>query len=153
MSKSWGSEHDRQRFLTYQRKRRATFKAMGICPNCEKNPSVAGKTCCRQCLEDKKLTLLFGTAGPYRQLYAELFERQHGLCGICRFQMKRPTLDYCPKTMIVRGLLCFDCRIGLRKFNDSIRLLKYAMDYVENNAGIGIVIRSKKLTSRSHNHL
>ncbi len=153
MSKSWRSEYDRQRFLNYQRKRRAALKAMGICPNCEKNPPVDGKTCCRQCLDDKKLALLFGTASLYRQLYAELFEQQHGLCGICSSPMKRPALDYSPETMVVRGLLCLNCKVGLGKFN-SVSLLKTAIDYIEHNVGTGIILKNKKYNnSRNDNHL
>lgn len=144
MSKSWRSEHERQHFLSYQRKRRASLKAMGICPNCEKNPPVNGKTCCQQCLDDKKLALLFGTASLYRQLYAELFEQQHGLCKICGFLMKRPILDYCRETMVVRGLLCLNCKIAIGKFNNNVKLLKNAIDYIENNVGTGIIIRNKK---------
>src|ERR1035437_6253345 len=111
MANSCKSEEERQRFLNYQRKRRASFKEKGICPSCLKSVAVPGKTCCQQCLDDKKLVHQFGTAGPYRQLYAELFENQRGLCGICKKPMMRPVLDHCHETMNVRGLLCSNCNI------------------------------------------
>lgn len=138
---SWKSEEERQRFLAYQRKRKEEFKARGICPSCTKNESAQNRVCCVQCLEDKKLVQKFGTAGPYRQLYAEMFERQQGLCGICLQPMKRPVLDHCHKTMIVRGLLCSNCNNGLGQFKDDQDLLARAIKYITENAGIGITLK------------
>ena len=115
----------------------------GICPNCEKRPAAIGKTCCQQCLEDKKLTAKFGVAGPYRQLYAELFEKQRGLCGICNKSMVRPLLDHNHESMEVRGLLCSKCNIGLGQFDDSPKLVSAALQYLENNVGIGIAFKKR----------
>jgi|SRR3989338_7327555 len=141
---TWTPERRKEYQKEYLKKRKAACKARGICPNCEKNPAANGKTCCQDCLNDKKLTLQFGTAGPYRQLYAELFERQGGLCGICRNPMQRPVLDHCHKTLAVRGLLCSNCNNGLGQFKDSLELLSSALKYIENNAGIGIFMKRNK---------
>ncbi len=139
----WTPEEKKAYFRAYLKKRKASIKARGICPNCEKRPAKEGRTCCVECLEDKKLTAKFGTAGPYRQLYAELFERQQGLCGICKEHMKRPLLDHCHSTMQVRGLLCSNCNVGLGQFKDNATLLKRALEYIENNAGIGIELKRR----------
>ena len=138
----WKSEQDRQKNLNYQKKRREACKEKGICPNCTKNPAAPGRTCCSQCLEDKKLCLKFGASRAFRQVYAEMFERQRGLCGICHEPMKRPVLDHCHKTMEVRGLLCSNCNIGLGQFKDNPKLLESAMINVRDNAGIGIKMKS-----------
>lgn len=139
----WKSEEERRQYFSdYQKKRKASFKAKGICPNCTKNPAAPGRTCCVQCLEDKKLCLKFGASGPFRQVYADMFERQGGLCGICREPMKRPVLDHCHKTMEARGLLCSNCNIGLGQFKDDPKLLERAIVYVRDNAGIGIKVKS-----------
>jgi hypothetical protein len=140
---SWDPERQKAYFREYRRKRKNSFKERGVCPNCEKAPSAAGKVCCTQCLEDKKLSVKFGTAGPYRQLYADLFEKQHGLCGICHDPMHRPVLDHCHETMKVRGLLCSRCNVGLGQFRDSLALLTAAQHYLENNAGIGILMKKR----------
>jgi hypothetical protein len=137
----WDEERKKEYQRAYIRNRKAEFKRKGICPNCQKNPSAPGRVCCSQCLEDKKLTVKFGSAGPYRQLYAELFERQHGLCGICQELMNRPLLDHNHETMEVRGLLCSRCNVGLGQFKDSPKILAAALNYVENNAGIGIKLK------------
>jgi hypothetical protein len=128
-------------YRAYFKKRAAEDKKKGICLSCRRTSAVHGKTCCQQCLDDKKLTLKFGSAGPYRQLYAELFERQGGRCGICTESMNRPVLDHNHKTMEVRGLLCQKCNIGLGQFKDNPQILKAALTYLENNTGIGISMR------------
>lgn len=140
-SGSWTSEQQREYQKKYLKKRKSALKEKGICPNCEKNPAAEGRVCCQRCLDDKKLTAKFGTAGPYRQLYAELFEKQRGLCGICHELMTRPLLDHNHETMEVRGLLCSKCNVGLGQFKDNPALLLAALQYLENNAGIGIKVK------------
>src|SRR3989338_3224623 len=140
---SWTTESKRENRKKYIKNRKAKFKEKGICPNCEKRSAASGRTCCQQCLEDKKLTAKFGTAGPYRQLYAELYERQKGLCGICHKQMIRPLLDHDHESMAVRGLLCSRCNVGLGQFEDDPKLLSDALYYLNNNAGIGITIKKR----------
>ncbi|MEK9161088.1 MAG: endonuclease domain-containing protein [Patescibacteria group bacterium] len=139
----WDPERKKRYFSEYKKKRKAKFKELGICPNCEKRPSRVGNVCCDQCLQDKKLTLKFGTAGPYRQLYAQMFERQRGLCGICAQPMKRPVLDHSHITMEVRGLLCGSCNVGLGQFQDDLALLKAAQEYLQNNPGIGVSLKKR----------
>lgn len=133
----------RKYYREYTRKRKQAFKERGICPNCEKRIPVPNRTCCSQCLEDKKLTRKFGTAGPYRQIYADMFERQHGRCGICKEKMTRPLLDHCHKTMVVRGLLCANCNVALGKFQDDTKVLANAIEYLTDNTGTGLVVKKR----------
>lgn len=119
------------------------LKEQGICVNCEKRRAAKDRTCCIQCLEDKKLATKFGTAGPYRQVYAEMFEIQQGLCGICTEPLLKPSLDHCHKTMIVRGLLCPNCNVALGKFKDDPIILRKAIKYLERNAGTGISFKKR----------
>jgi hypothetical protein len=136
-------ERRKQYMREYGRRRKAAFKEKGICPSCEKEPAAPNRTCCTKCLEDKKLSAKFGSAGPYRQLYADMFERQQGLCGICRMPMSRPMLDHCHKTMIVRGLLCSNCNVALGKFKDDPKLLTRAIQYITENEGVGISLKKR----------
>lgn len=140
---SWTPDRQREYQKAYRKNRKKKCKENGICPSCEKNPAAPRRTCCQQCLDDKKLTAKFGTAGPYRQLYVELFERQHGLCGICLKSMQRPLLDHNHTSMEVRGLLCSKCNAGLGQFDDDPKLLEAALYYVNNNAGIGIMVKKR----------
>ncbi len=136
-------EQAREYQKMYVKKRKLAFKDKGICPNCEKNPAAEGRVCCKQCLEDKKLTAKFGTAEPFRQLYAELFEKQQGVCAICKKPMKRPLLDHNHTSMEVRGLLCSKCNVGLRQFEDNPKIIIAAIEYIKNNAGIGIKLKKR----------
>ena len=140
---SWTPERKKEYQRTYSKNRKINCKNKGICPNCEKNPAAKGRVCCQQCLEDKKLTAKFGTAGPYRHLYVDLFEKQNGLCGICRNPMSRPLLDHNHETLEVRGLLCSKCNVGLGQFNDDLALVSAALEYLKNNAGIGVLLKKR----------
>lgn len=138
------SERKKEYHREYQRRRKAKSKAAGICPNCEKRPAAENKVCCSQCLEDKKLYKKFGTAADFRLFHAELFERQAGLCGICRSPMRRPVLDHCHKTMAVRGLLCSNCNVGLGQFKDNSDILMNAIQYIKTNGGVGVFIKKRE---------
>ena len=125
----------------YFRNRKKSLKERGLCQNCEKLPAAPERSCCQQCLDNKKLCTKFGKSEPYRQLYSELFEMQGGRCGICRKYMERPILDHDHKTMEIRGLLCSNCNIGLGQFKDSPEILASALNYAKNNGGIGIKVK------------
>lgn len=69
-----------------------------------------------------------------REKYNILFEKQKGLCAICkRESKKRLAVDHCHKKNKVRGLLCFSCNIGLGYFKDNPKLLTEAIIYLKNN--------------------
>lgn len=67
--------------------------------------------------------------------YNFLLESQNGVCAICgRDSSKlhqRLNVDHCHKTNVVRGLLCWDCNIGISKFRDEVKLLERAALYVQ----------------------
>lgn len=76
--------------------------------------------------------------------YAEMFEAQGGRCKICdtailsQLMNTRGTprrtvahVDHCHETGRVRGLLCFNCNIGLGKFQDDAQVLLKAMQYLQ----------------------
>lgn len=67
--------------------------------------------------------------------YNELFNKQEGRCGLCGIhqseQNRVMAVDHCHKTGIVRGLLCFECNVGLGKFKDDSSLLTKAVEYIK----------------------
>lgn len=78
----------------------------------------------------------FGTDG------AALLVRQEGKCCICgcvldlKAGRRGPRdgaacIDHCHESGIVRGLLCWNCNIGLGKFRDSSDFLRKAADYLD----------------------
>ncbi len=65
--------------------------------------------------------------------YEILFDRQQGLCGICRKEppMDRAlAVDHCHVSLFVRGLLCMTCNTALGKFHDDPAILLRAVDWV-----------------------
>lgn len=54
--------------------------------------------------------------------YNTLFEEQQGHCGICdKHQSELSTnlsVDHCHKLLYIRGLLCKDCNLKLRFYED-----------------------------------
>ena len=73
--------------------------------------------------------------------YDELFEKQNGLCAICKCcetaydktgNVMKLSVDHNHETGEVRKLLCAACNHGLGNFKDNILLLKNAIKYLDN---------------------
>lgn len=70
--------------------------------------------------------------------YANLLEKQKGLCAICGTD--KPTgkwkvfaVDHCHNTGMVRGLLCNECNRGIGLLRDNPEILRKAADYLDKN--------------------
>ena len=68
---------------------------------------------------------------------AMLVAQKHS-CGICG--TKKPggrynswNIDHCHHTGEVRGLLCWDCNVGIGKLNDDAQLLRRAIQWLEQS--------------------
>lgn len=73
------------------------------------------------------------------ETYLELFDEQGHSCAICKRAVKPHSpdiidtgcVDHCHDTGKVRGILCFDCNVGLGKFFDKPDALRAAANYLE----------------------
>jgi hypothetical protein len=65
--------------------------------------------------------------------YAEIFEEQGNGCAICSKEQGVPyhPVDHDHGTGEVRGILCTPCNTGLGMFQDDIKLLLKAKDYLD----------------------
>ena len=67
--------------------------------------------------------------------YNEMFKQQDGCCEICGkhqiHEVTRLHIDHCHLTGKVRGLLCGNCNHLLGKAQDSISILKNAIEYLQ----------------------
>lgn len=59
-----------------------------------------------------------------------MVEEQGGVCALCRVTEAKH-VDHDHRTGRVRGILCFNCNRGLGYFQDSEKLLFYAIEYLE----------------------
>lgn len=73
------------------------------------------------------------------QEYEALFDKQNGLCAICKGKEttkshdgapRRMPVDHCHKTGRIRGLLCTQCNRGLGMFGDERSRLLAAAEYL-----------------------
>lgn len=73
--------------------------------------------------------------------YDAMYAAQGGCCKICNTEVthsgpdryKVACVDHCHVTLKVRGLLCWDCNVGLGKFHDSRLKLAAAIKYLEDS--------------------
>jgi len=81
-----------------------------------------------------KLRYLKTRYGITVEQFEEMERKQKGLCAICggpptgRFD--RLHVDHDHLTKKVRGLICFDCNVGLGNFKDSQEFLDRASSYL-----------------------
>lgn len=63
--------------------------------------------------------------------YQALWERQHGMCGVCQ-RRDATDLDHCHDTGQFRGLLCAACNRILGTVQDDPALLRALADYIDS---------------------
>jgi hypothetical protein len=57
--------------------------------------------------------------------------RQNDLCAICEFKPAEH-VDHDHATGDVRGLLCFNCNVGLGMFGDDVDVIRKAIEYLRS---------------------
>lgn len=79
----------------------------------------------------RKARIAYTRYGITPEEKAVLFEKQGGCCAICLEPLVKVTIDHCHETGKVRGLLCYNCNVGLGLFKDSPERLHTAISYLE----------------------
>ena len=73
--------------------------------------------------------------GVSLEAYDAMLKSQDGSCAICggQNQMDKPlAVDHCHKTGKVRGLLCYQCNVGIGNLRDDPNILRLAIRYIES---------------------
>lgn len=69
--------------------------------------------------------------------YASLFEKQKGVCAVCKRaengRYKHLSIDHNHTTGKIRGLLCNNCNRALGLLKDSVEVLEAAKHYLETH--------------------
>lgn len=73
--------------------------------------------------------------GLTEDTFKSMYHRAGGCCEICGITEeengKYLAIDHCHTTVVVRGLLCHSCNVGLGNFKDNQELLRKAMGYLD----------------------
>lgn len=98
----------------------------------------------RYCVRHLRLHWRMRHFGMTLDDYMQMYKSQKGRCFICRTKalaaghpgVRSGSVDYlcidhCHSSGKVRGLLCWDCNMGLGKFKDNPSALRKAADYLE----------------------
>lgn len=92
----------------------------------------------RRPTSNRRLKRLFGLT---QDEYDHMEKEQDYKCAICKqpetlkdnkqLGIRKLAVDHCHDTKEIRGLLCFNCNIGIGKFKDSIQELEKAILYLK----------------------
>lgn len=76
------------------------------------------------------------TYGVTLEEYNQIFQKQSGLCAICKIhqsKLSKPLfVDHNHETGIVRGLLCSSCNFMLGNAKDNLEILLESIKYLKN---------------------
>lgn len=73
--------------------------------------------------------------GLTKEQFFEIIKNQEEKCAICRTGIDQNChVDHCHNTNVVRGLLCNNCNTGIGMLQDSLDILKAAINYLEKYA-------------------
>jgi hypothetical protein len=98
------------------------------------------KSCSNKGARNSQLKKKYGID---HKTYETIFKNQGSCCALCgSVESGRPyknfAVDHNHETKEVRGLLCYNCNSGLGMFKDSPKLLKRAIQYLEENGHYGV---------------
>ena len=72
--------------------------------------------------------------GITEEEYTIMYHEQGGQCGICKNMIDKRSfdVDHCHAYNLVRGLLCRRCNLAIGLFEDNVKFLQSAIDYIQN---------------------
>lgn len=95
------------------------------------------KTVCISCIKERiRIAKLASKFGISEADYQHLLTEQDNVCAICRKSCitgRNLTVDHDHNTGKVRGLLCFNCNVGIGAFKESAALVATAAKYVSSH--------------------
>ncbi len=65
--------------------------------------------------------------------YADMWDRQGGLCGVCRLNRKKMVVDHDHDTGKVRGILCQRCNVSIGGLGDNVDGVMRAVRYLSGS--------------------
>lgn len=104
------------------------------CKDCKlKKNTISWKANKHKHIEQRKNSHLEKKYGITLKEYKKILSNQNGVCLICRNKdIRKLAVDHNHKTGEIRGLLCGKCNQGIGLFNDDIKILRRAIEYLKN---------------------
>jgi hypothetical protein len=126
---------DKKKKAEYDAKWHRRQRKFGLCGSHRNIKAMKGKTYCKQCLIDKRLTWLRRIGMPEKEIKrARLtwnsFDNRCFACGSRKSGTKGWVTDHDHKTLKFRGILCSGCNIALGYVRDSVIRLKFLIAYL-----------------------
>lgn len=78
---------------------------------------------------DKRRLRTLKKYGLTLETYNKMYDKQDGKCAICTRDL-RLVVDHCHDSLVVRGLLCNGCNLGIGYFEDDVDRMKSAIKYI-----------------------
>lgn len=120
----------------------------GARPDCKKCTNISSIKWSKNNPEKRKYYLIKSDSGLTKDQYKILEKYQENRCAICGREEqdnKRWSIDHDHNTMLIRGLLCHYCNVGLGCFFDNIINLEKAILYLKDNySKNGYIHQNKK---------
>ena len=116
-----------------------------ICEGCGKKKEYESKNLCKSCYQkewskkrpSRRPQILLRDYGITIEQYNEMFEKQKGLCIICKKKSNKTLhVDHNHKTKEVRGLLCYRCNSAIGYLDDSPERARVLADYIDKTYAI-----------------
>jgi hypothetical protein len=87
---------------------------------------------CKSCMSKiyKEIDHYKKTYGISKSIFQKMLKDQRGCCASCGDQLKRPHLDHCHKTGMIRGILCHHCNIALGMLRDDPIRVMLLLEYL-----------------------
>jgi hypothetical protein len=86
-------------------------------------------------------TYLKSLYGITTERYNDILNSQNGKCAICKgdeVHRRHLSVDHCHETGQIRGLLCVRCNAAIGHFKDDSKILKHAIEYLEEWYDVGL---------------
>lgn len=103
------------------------------CKECHKS---ANSTYNKKIRDKRQFYVLKSATRVTKDQYNSLLNLQDNKCAICNKtaedNKKKLGVDHCHSTLLIRGLLCNRCNMGIGYFNDNHELLIKASEYLKS---------------------
>lgn len=122
-----------KKLTEFHKHKKCKYGVNSVCKICDSIESRNWREKNKELIPTKKRNYLMKARyGTTVENYELMFQRQGGICLICKkSQKRRLDVDHSHKTGKIRGLLCRRCNIALGLLDDNVSIIKNLINYLE----------------------